>query len=291
MTDAIGIDIGGTTTRVALVRIADGAPQEIDRWSAPTDRDDAIATARAGVEALASRRDLRTVTACGLGVPEYVHAGHVRSELVIRGTAAGVEPAALGLAAETRVLVESDVRCGAVAEWHALADPSASILYISLGTGLSSTLVLPGGVPWEGRTGGAISLGEWESPVAGATLEGYASGDGIAARHEAETGRARTTKDIAAAAARGDAVAGRLLAEAGSAVGLAIRRLHAVLDPSAVVVGGGLGSADGPLWEALEAAARAPIPGRESVGLRRAVLGERSGGVGAALLAARVGGA
>jgi glucokinase len=285
MIDVLGIDVGGTTTRVALFRLADGRPLEIDRWDGPTDRRDASATIGVGVADLRARHDLDAVRACGIGVPEYVREGQVRSALVIELGA--VEPGSIGLPGETIVRVDSDVRCGAVAEWDELRDPAAGLLYVSLGTGLSSAFVLPGGVAWVGATGAAISLGEWPSPMAGVTLEGFASGAGIFSRHLAETGEARSAVELAAGAEAGDPRAHRLLAEAGTAVGSAIRQDHALLDPDRIVVGGGLGTAHGALWSALERAAAVPIPGRSGPVLRQAALGDRSGTLGAALLAAR----
>ncbi len=290
MIDVLGIDVGGTTTRVALFRTIDGRPHEVGRWSGPTRREDATRGIRDGIAALAVRHDVGEVRACGIGVPEYVDGGRVRSELVLRlgpSLGAALDPAAIGLPVGTALRIESDVRCGALAEWDALGDSTASAVYISLGTGLSSTLVLPGGTCWTGRTGGAISLGEWSSPVAGTTLEGFASGAGIEARHAAATGTATSTPRIVESAAAGDAAALRLLVDAGAAVGTAIRQLHAVIDPAFVILGGGLGVADGPLWDALRVAAADPIAGRSDVVLRRAALGERSGTIGAAIVAAR----
>jgi glucokinase len=265
----LAIDIGGTSVRAA--RLDDGVI--VERVDVPTTPELAD-TVPALAHRLASGRHIEVI---GVGVPEYVDAGVVTSGEVIAWTDEIVRE----LSTIAPVRVESDVRCGAVAEWS--ADPassllSISLLYVSWGTGISSTLVLPDGRPWEGHRGRAIALGERR--VGEATLETLASGRAVEHRYLAETGEARTTRELAQRS--DDPLAAALLRDAGELLAAATIDLALALDPARVVVGGGLGTADTAAWQALRASwARAAL----GIPLRQAHHGADAGLIGAALVA------
>ncbi|KZE89653.1 ROK family protein [Microbacterium sp. TNHR37B] len=260
----LAIDIGGTSVRAA--RVDDDLI--VERVEAPT-TSELTETVPSLAHQLARGRQ---IAAIGVGVPEYVDAGVVTSGEVI----AWSERIVAYLSVIAPVRIESDVRCGAVAEWS--AEPGSSLLYVSWGTGISSTLVLPDGRAWEGHRGRAIALGERR--VGEAPLEALASGRGVERRYEAETGAVVATRELAQR--RDDPIASLLLTDAGELLAAAAIDLARTLDPARVVVGGGLGSADTTAWRALQAAWN-----RASLGipLRRAHHGADAGLIGAALTA------
>jgi glucokinase len=232
---ALAVDAGGTKLLAGLVA-RDGTV--VLREQVPTPRDDRgcdpdLETLIALAHRLHARatNDGHRVVGVGLGMPEYVRDGVLTSvEVFAWSRQPGEVLAGLGVP----VTVESDVRCAALAEAAARAGASP-LLYVSWGTGLSSTLVVDGRC-LAGRRGEAIALGEW--PVAAAVdpawpgnLESYASGRGIAMR--------------------GD--------EAGAveAVAHAVAALVQVLDPELVVLGGGIGTSGG----ALPNGVRDAVPG------------------------------
>ncbi len=263
---ALGIDIGGTSVRAGLV--ADG--HVVARAESAT-TNDLLAIVAGLAHDLAAGT---TIVGIGIGVPEYVHQGRVTSTEVIPWTDAIVGE----LTAIAPVWVDSDVRCAAVAEWHHL--PGESLLYLSWGTGLSTTLVLPDGRPWEGHSGRAIAFGE--RLVESATLESVASGRGIETHYLARTGNQRTTRELAADAA--DNLAQTLLRSAGRLTAEALLDATRLLDPARVVIGGGLGTADTEANRTLVAewqSGGSPAP------LHTASHGPDSGLIGAALLALR----
>ena len=193
--------------------------------------------------------DTRLV-AVAAGFPEYVSAqDELTSHEVLRWT---VQPSVALSAAFAHVeaggipvVVESDVRLGARGElaFGASAD-SPSSFYVSLGTGLSSVLVVESQI-WAGARGEAIALGEHTIAVPGfSNLESYCSGAGIEARYSTATGRELTGAAISERAAHGDEVARSILETAGLALGEAVANIVHVLDPHTVVLGGGLGAAD-----------------------------------------------
>lgn len=314
MTVALGLDVGGTTVAGGLV---DATGEVLHRVSAPSEvagaRDPgfvvSLGVARSLLDAAAARGLL--VHGIGVGVPEYVSAdGRVTSAEVMGWDA---QPAAAFGILGLPVAVHSDVRCGALAEARCGAGRGAgSFLYVSVGTGLSSALVL-GGEVWPGARGEAIALGELPvspavAPGETGSLESFAAGAAILRRFRADdggpdagapapgaptdpTGGDRLTGGslpdgpaIDRAAAAGDPHAVRVVESSAHALAHGIAAAVALLDPERVVLGGGLGTSTGHWARALRhcyaaLTARRPRP----PALVSAALGPDAGLVGAAL--------
>jgi glucokinase len=162
---------------------------------------------------------------------------------------------------------------------------------MSIGTGISSTFVL-NGAAWPGAHGAAILLGSGPfgpklSPDGRPyPLEELASGPAMVAAYRALGGRARRAQEILDLY-DSDPLAAQAVVEAGSAAGQGVALLVNVLDPHAVIVGGGLGCVGGPYWQCLEAAARAQIwaDAARRIPLLRSSIGPDAAAIGAALRA------
>jgi glucokinase len=191
-----------------------------------------------------------SITGAAAGLPEFVNNGEVASQMVINwgDSCKEVVERVLGELNNPGVelLVESDVRCGAIGESrfgaHATKEP---LLYVSWGTGVSSTLILPGGECLQGANGAAIALGETQVEVNGVitTLEKTASGFGISQAYKTLTTKEITALEIAELSEKGDSIALQVLDQASSLMAKAISDLIYVLDPQVVVIGGGIGAA------------------------------------------------
>lgn len=301
----IALDVGGTTIVSGLVTADGTALHTASRPSVRDGRRDpglagTVAAARAMAEA-AAERDAEVV-GIGAGFPEYVDsAGQLTSHEVLDWA---TQPAELlaPLVPGRPVAVESDVRCGALAEARfGRGRGLGSFLYVSLGTGLSATFVRDGQL-WQGHRGEAIALGSVEvaasvDPEFSANavrderppnLEEFASGAGLVARYAAATGSEVTgAREVVQRTARGDGTARELLTTAGRALGTALAWTVSLLDPEAIVMGGGLGTSGGLLHEATRAtfALRSPRP--DPPPIRYAELGPASGLLGAALAVRR----
>ena len=139
-------------------------------------------------------------------------------------------------------------------------------MYVTIGTGVSYCLIIEG-EPYVGANGYAIhfaqspltarcdSCGAVSHPV----VEEIASGPGLAARFAARGGRAQSGEEVVAAAAEDNPLAVSVVTEAAEALGVLIGLAVNMLDPEAVIVGGGLGLAGGLYRERLAAATRAHI--------------------------------
>jgi glucokinase len=116
-------------------------------------------------------------------------------------------------------------------------------------------------------------------------LEEFASGPALVARYNEEAGaHLLRGEDVLAAVTAGDPVAVEIVRSAGVALGVSVAWLVNVLDPEAVIVGGGLGSAPGLYWESFVAATREHIwsETQRNLPIFHAALGPDAGIVGAA---------
>ena len=295
---AIGIDVGGTKIAAGLVDPETG--RTTGRRTMPTGSDRGGAAVLADVEAVAgdlaneARARGRTVAAVGVGVPELVDPeGRIGSDHAFDWRALPVVGRLGEIAPAT---IEADVRAAALAEARfGAGQPFASFAYVSVGTGISSTLVLDGR-PWPGARGAALVLSTGPisvpCPHCGGlepfVLEEFASGPGLVRRHAELTGRAANgAEEVVAAAAAGEPEAVAVVETAAVALGSAVGFLVNVADPAAIVVGGGLGSAPGPFWDHLVAGTRRHVwnPEAQSLPILQARLGLDAGWIGAALAA------
>ena len=122
----------------------------------------------------------------------------------------------------------------------------------------------------------------------GIPLEKFASGPALAARFAARCiGFNGTAQEVVALAEADDAIAKLVVATAGQALGAAIAHLVNVLDPEAVVIGGGLGLAAGLYRYSLDEAMRQYFWSEmhRDIPLTPARLGNDAGIIGAALAA------
>jgi glucokinase len=294
----LGIDVGGTKIAAGLVDPATGAVSRRETIATAASRggaailDDTLALARRLTAAAV--QEGRPVARIGVGVPQLVDtAQHVRSAYNFDWTD---QPVLARLSEIAPASLESDVRAAARAEAAFGAghghDPFA---YVTIGTGISYCLV-QAGRPYAGARGYAIhfassalhvrcsACGNLEEPV----LEELAAGPGLARRHAAATGGNTTGSEaVLAAADAGELAAVAIIADAAESLGALLGNLVNMLDPAAIVLGGGLGLAPGLYRQRLVASTRAHIwaEDRRELPILLAALGPDAGIIGAALAA------
>ncbi len=253
----------------------------------------------------------------GVGVPGMLdRQGVLRFAPNLQG-ASGADVA--GLVAERvgdlPVVVENDANCAAAAEHRmGAAAEGDNVLVITLGTGIGGSL-LSGGRVLVGAAGFAGEVGHMivdrDGPPCACGRRGcwerYASGGGLGrlAREAAYAGQLHEVVALAGgepddvrgehvtrAALLGDEGALGVMEELGWWVALGLANLTAVLDPSRIVLGGGLVEAGEVLLSPTRRAFAELVEGggvRPAIEIVPAALGERAGAVGAAL-ASRTGG-
>jgi glucokinase len=202
-------------------------------------------------------------------------------------------PVAEHLARVAPAVVESDVRAAALAEAHYGAGrPYAQFAYVTVGTGISACLVLEG-QPFAGARGNALILASspWSAtcPACGneldLVLEEFASGPALVRRYNHQSAQpAPRAEDVLARVESGDGVAAEVVRSAGAALGNSVGFLVNVLDPAAVIVGGGLGLAGGLYWASFVSSTRSHIwaDATRALPIVTAHLGADAGLIGAA---------
>ncbi len=190
--------------------------------------------------------------------------------------------------ADCRAAALCEGRCGAAREWP-------GFLYVTIGTGISCTLMIEGR-PYAGARGltGTMASGPLTTlcsecgSLSTTVLERIASGPAISERYnELADASVLCSEAVLAAAGAGDAAARDVLSTACENLGSVIGLLVNVLDPHAVVIGGGLGSAPGIFFEALDTAIRRRIwsPEHRQLPIVRAKYRGLSGLAGAGIIA------
>jgi glucokinase len=251
---AVGVDVGGTKTKACLVRIADGAVLiEKTRPTPCADGGAAVLDLVVAMAAEAQREagELTRGAACPVGVcpPELV------SNEGEPGSAWNFEWRGLDyrtpLSAFGPVYVESDVRAAAFAEGWIGAGSNANIfVYVTLSTGMSHTLVIDG-KPYGGARGYAIhfagaELVAWTGPDKDIEVrqhvEVFASGKGMGERYGALIGKPDATARALIEASGSDPRAKKLLENSLMSIASYLGQLINILDPSIMVIGGGIGS-------------------------------------------------
>ena len=132
----------------------------------------------------------------------------------------------------------------------------SSVFYATLSTGIGAGLILDGRV-YHGQHGAAAEGGhvsiDYQSPVicncgSPGCIEALASGTALARRARQTFGRPTTPEDLARTAASGDVLATRLIDETGEMLGAWLGSVISLLDPSIVVLGGGVSRIGEPLF-------------------------------------------
>ncbi|WP_435743965.1 ROK family glucokinase [Nocardioides sp. SYSU DS0663] len=311
MTLTCGVDVGGTKIAGGVVDERGTILEEL-RVESPATDVEAIEDAIAGlVGELATRHEIAAV---GVGAAGYVDKS--RSVVMFAPNIAwrNVDLQA-GLEARVHlpVVVENDANAAAWGEFvFGAAHDVDDLLLVTVGTGVGGGLVLDGRLH-RGAFGVAAEIGHMRVVPDGircgcgnrGCFEQYASGSALVrdARAAAVEGSllARDLLDraggdplaitgplITEAAREGDAFAVEQLAEVGRWLGEGIASLTAVLDPAAVVIGGGVSEAGELLLGPVRTAFAAQLTGRghrPSLEIRKARLGNRAGLIGAADLA------
>lgn len=204
--------------------------------------------------------------------------------------------------------IDNDVRCAALGEMNFGAGKGCqNFVCITVGTGIGSGLVVNGqlvrGAANAAGEIGHIKLQMKDGPICGCgdtgCLEAFASGPSIVAMAQDYLKSGKSTKFremagdgeitpyiVAKAAEAGDPVAKRIFTIIGEYVGMGLVSVINLLNPEKVIIGGGVAEAGDLLLEPIRKTvmARAMVVARESVEIVPAELGNSAGVIGASML-------
>jgi predicted NBD/HSP70 family sugar kinase len=239
----LGVDLGATHADVALTDLSATVLDRRSRRIPIADGPDAVLgwVLDAARELLdASGRSAADLVGVGIGVPGPVeHAtGVAVSPPIMPGWDRYPIPARVAEVFDVPVLVDNDVNLLALAE-HAAAWPDRDeLLFVKVATGIGAGVVT-GGRLQRGAQGSAGDLGH-VSTAGGAALESIASGSALARLLAARGIPATSTDDVVALARAGDPEVLGLVRQAGRDIGGVLATAVNLLNPSVIVVGGGL---------------------------------------------------
>ncbi|MGC4015726.1 MAG: ROK family protein [Luteolibacter sp.] len=301
---AIGIDFGGTSVKTGVVfrgNVIDHAPpiatQDFDE---PEDLIDAMVRV---IEDLRSRHP--HIAAIGVGMPGFVDfdRGVVYNLTNVRGW---VEiPLKAKLEAKTGLpsIVENDANCMAYAEWKRGAGRGLKhLVCLTLGTGVGGGIIANGqmvrgarhgagevgqtSIDYRGRRGAYGNLGALEDYIGNNEITNTA----VESYHAAGTHKASedcTPAALAAAAHAGDPIALQIWDDVGEKLACTIMNCCWLLNPEAIVIGGGVARAGdlvfGPMTSHLYAQLSPPF--KDHLMIVPARFGNEAGMIGAAALA------
>lgn len=308
----IGLDVGGT--KVLGVAVDPRAPEVVLA-------EERIATPEGGAGLVDTLLELTTsltaasgapATAIGVGVPGLVdRAGRLHVGVHLRRAQDLALAQLLADRAGIPAAVDNDANCHALAEQAGGAAAGAQeALVVTFGTGIGAGII-SGGRLLRGANGFAGEPGHMIVDPTGPPCpcgqrgcwERFASGSGLArlARDAAEAGRLDASvalaggnaddvrgEHVTAAARAGDGDAIALLGELAWWIALGLANLVNILDPSVIVVGGGLVEAADLLLPEVRTQFKGLVMAgdeRPDVLIVPAALGERAGAIGAAVLA------
>ena len=288
---SLGIDIGGTAIKAGVF---DGDElRALDPIPTPTNPDDIVQAV------IDIARKHPQVDSVGVAVAAFLD--RTRRRVLLSPNISWSDRALadeLEQALGVPVGLENDANAAGFAEYSRGAGRGASsMVMLTLGTGVGGAVIV-GGQLLTGPRGIAGELGHIIVEPGGVRcgcgqrgcVETVASGTALMRLASEALGEPVTTAGaLETALHHQPRLREQLLVRASEALVLAVANLQAVVDPDVVVVGGGVAERLGSeLFEALGTARGVVLEGRRSdafADIRPAMLGNRAGTIGAALLA------
>ena len=261
-----GVDVGGTTIKMGFFEI-DG--KLLDKWEIKTNTENGgaeiLSDIAKGIDNKLAQEGISKsdVQGVGVGVPGPVRGDGVVNRCVNLGWGTVNVAEELGALTGLTVKVGNDANVAALGElWQGGAKGCKDAVMVTLGTGVGGGVIIDGkivaGFHGAGGEIGHITVNPDEIEACNCgqygCLEQYASATGIvrmAKRKLAKTDDATvlrnydplTAKDIFDEAKNGDEVAKELVDELGEILGGALSNLACVVNPEAIVIGGGVSKA------------------------------------------------
>ena len=309
----IGVDIGGTNVKIALV---DQKGAIVYSNSVPTRAEMGYEyTVKNIKETIYTSMKESDVTIDSIGGIGFGLPGQINSEAgVVRllPNIPGWVNVPLGQIIEdefkVKCKIDNDVRVATLGEFtYGAGQGCKNLVCITVGTGVGSGIIVNGqlvrGASMSAGEIGHMILQAHEGPICGCgntgCLEAFASGPSIvqlakeylsggksAKFEELANGREITPFMVYEAAMQGDAVAKRIFAIVGEWLGIALTSVVNLLNPEKIIIGGGVSQAGNFLIDPIRQTIkeRAIKVSADAVEVVTAKLGERAGVIGASLL-------
>lgn len=269
---AIGVDLGGTSLRVAVVDERGTLLEKLTTSTTMLRHPERVVNAMC--DAIANLqtkyKSAGKFVGIGVGVPGIIdlHSGVLRESPNLPGWHDYPVLAEIERRLGTRVILENDANVGAMGEyWLGAGRGYDSLFMYTLGTGVGGGIVLEGAI-WHGMTGMAGEPGHMTTDpngppcacgnhgcleqFAGATAvmrmakDAIAAGDAANLQRAVDGGEELTPQLVYKLATQGDKSSRAIYRTVGEALGISIASMINVLNLPLFVIGGGVAGA----WEA-----------------------------------------
>ena len=260
-----GVDIGGTTVKLGLFDVEGTL---LDKWEIPTRKEEngskILPDIAESIEKKIAEKKLErsSIVGVGVGAPGpidvegtvYKAANLGWGVFSIRDTLSGI--------LDLPVMAGNDANVAALGEmWKGGGKGAQNLVVVTLGTGVGGGIIINGkmltGATGAGGEIGHIHVDDTETECCGCgnkgCLEQYASATGIsrlAKRKLASTQKdsvlrqgAISAKSVFDAVKAGDELAKEIATEFGEILGKGLAAIAAVVNPEAIVIGGGVSKA------------------------------------------------
>ncbi|MEI3598043.1 MULTISPECIES: ROK family glucokinase [unclassified Oceanobacillus] len=312
----IGIDIGGTTVKIGLIN---HNGEFLVKWKIPTNKDNAGKTIVKDIwasitDTLSKHKIENKIIGIGVGAPGFIH-----PETGIVEEAVNIGWKNFNLTEELHrlsslpVFIENDANLAALAEnWKGSGNSAENLIFITLGTGVGGGIIANGEI-LNGTNGTAGEIGhilvtpneyrlnEYRCNCGRVgCLETIASATGIVhmamdhikeAPHGVLAARYNQrgmleAKDVFDCATSGDEASQRIIDRMSDMLGMAMANMAVTINPSQIIIGGGISKAGEPLLAKITAAFKKYALPRvsECCEVKLAQLDNDAGMIGAAYL-------
>ncbi|MBM7597966.1 glucokinase [Virgibacillus halotolerans] len=308
----IGIDIGGTTVKIGIIH---NHGDILTKWEIPTNTTNAGKSIIDDIWHSLDQRlteeaiDRSTILGIGVGAPGFID---VDTGFVFEAVNIGWKNVDLTDQLKAKsglpVFLENDANVAVLGEnWKGAGNQAKNVIAITLGTGVGGGIIANGSVV-DGENGMAGEIGHMTIDPDGwpcncgrrGCLETIVSATGIVRQaKQVITGNPTsklaafvqeygeiTTKDIFQLAGEGDTLSESIIQHTADILGMFIANMAVTLNPSKVLIGGGVSKAGGQLLKEIIAAFdRYALPRAAAVcDIRVAQLGNDAGMIGSAFL-------
>ncbi|WDI31138.1 ROK family protein [Hyphococcus flavus] len=254
MTYRIGVDLGGTKVSVAVLNsrnetvFSDRLPTPASEYGEVIDTVDAL------VQKALAFIDSVEINKIGIGIPGAMHQNaHTVKNANMQCLIGKPLKVDLEKRLNREFVIANDATCFTASEAADGAAKNERVVFgVILGTGAGGGIAFEG-KPWAGLNSLAGEWGHNPFPFYGAPAknrscycgkidcnEQVISGPALAADYEIAAGKKISTKDLERAAKNGDEAAVTVLDEFHENLAKALSTIINLLDPSAIVVGGGV---------------------------------------------------
>lgn len=292
----LGIDLGGTKTEVVVLD-PEGQTVYRQRVTTPADSYDAILDLISRL-VRAAETELGLHVSVGIGIPGAIspRTGLLRNSNTV---CMNGRPFASDLEArlEREVRIENDANCFALSEALGGAGRGHPTVFgVIIGTGTGGGLVIDGKLvngphaisgewghnplPWQRSIDGSPSCYCGKS----ACIETFLSGPGLEHNYRLRFGESRSSHEIIAGASAGDDACEAMMALYHDQMARSLAQLINILDPHAIVLGGGMSNIDSIYEEVPKLLPAYVFSDFVETPLLAAARGDASGVYGAALL-------